>query len=218
MATRLRIPPDAALDSTLAGADTRQLRAELRDAFERRRALNSERSEAERERNAAPRLDAASYAQSRRAGAPDPGARHVKEAEQHLADIQRRTAGEIATLAAIEADISAMRDARGEAWLADVDRKRADALAEATGAFDQLADAVGRVQELDVIAAWIRSGKPAAALPETVLPSGAPGQHHDLGRALASIGAAIRDWRPAVIEEDAEQAELETEASPALAG
>lgn len=111
----LRLPRSDDWSDTLAGDETSRLRVELADAIARRRALTAEQSEATRLRHLAPQRDAAAYAAARRAGQPDPGDAIVRAAEERIAEVHRKAAGETATIESVERDLAAFRARRGEA-------------------------------------------------------------------------------------------------------
>ena len=75
-------------------------------------------------RRTAPATD---FARAARAGKPDPGPIHVRQAAEDAAEARRRVDGETAAVASITADIRALHDAKATVWEADVVARLADA-------------------------------------------------------------------------------------------
>ncbi|MGV1035377.1 MAG: hypothetical protein ACOYBP_09220 [Microbacteriaceae bacterium] len=164
-----RLPSDATLAGTLAGDESEALRAELTAASDRARAANADRERAKADLNAAPAKDAADYAVALRAGRKDPGPVHAREAAAVLSEVERRAAGEQSVMAAIRADLIALKERRGVDWRSDVEARLADARAASRDAFAVLREAITEVDRLRAAEAWVRSGE-THATPMTRVP------------------------------------------------
>lgn len=169
--------PATDLSGTVIGDDLAPLLEEHRQAMARRKAAALERLAADAGVPAARRADADAYADAVRSGGKDPGPKHLAALEAKAADAARRVQGEDAIIARVEADITALRTKRGEAWVQDLQGHRSAILARATEQADALQAAMTDLWSVESGIAWTQTGRSRAL------------GHDALISALASVRA-----------------------------
>jgi hypothetical protein len=175
--------PKVGLEGTVVGQETHALRVEDDAAFVRMSEAYRLRTEAQTGGNRARQSDSEAYMAAMRSGGKDPGPANVQRLALQEQDAARRIAGENVTRAAIERDVQAMRQERQDAWLADLDAQRGDALETVRETWRLLQAGTADVVRLDAIRRWVITGRPEMAVSPVLT-------------ALDALGAALAAWEP----------------------
>ena len=192
---RVRWPAAGALDDSLAGTELADLLAEQQRLLELSAQLRRDEQQLQNaDRTAAEEADRQAMAEAIRAGAKEPGPKHVTAWQERVDATKRRRGGLDEALAQVDREVQSKLRARGDAYTADAHDLEAQALAAVQAQVRELAAAMATYQQRVALVSWLH-GNRRPHLPVVPAITNVAGQPLTAQKVTTDLAAAVEQWK-----------------------